>query len=100
MVASEEARNTPWIGEFAADDGDSMYFVFIERTILCSVNSFTRALFLWFTLYYVFNLEYERNTRDICLFFQEFIFGLPDNFCKKSATYLSVSTDIQRYAYH
>ncbi len=87
-------RNTPWIGEFVADDGDPTYFIYIEQRILFTVNTFTRAIFMWFSLFYVFNLEYQKNTRDMCLFFQEFIFGLPDNMCKKSSTYLSVSTDI------
>lgn len=93
-------RNNPWIGEFSAEDGGCEYFVFVEQTVLCTVNTFTKALFLWFALYYVFNLEYEKNSKDLCLFFQEFIFGLPDNLCKKSSTYLSISTDIQRFASH
>ena len=80
------ARNTPWIGEFTADDGESIYFIYVEQTILCSVSVFTRALFLWFSLFYVFNLEYAKVSKDLTLFFQEFIFGLPDNTCKKSST--------------
>ena len=44
---------------------------------------------------YVFNLEYEKNTREVLLFFQEYVFGQPDQ-GRKSSTYLSVSTDIQR----
>ena len=60
-------RNNPWIGEFVADDGDPVYFIYIEQSVLCSVNTFPRSLFMWFSLYYVFNLEYEKkkNTRDL-----------------------------------
>ena len=54
-------RNNPWIGEFSAEDGDCKYFIFVEFTVLCTVNTFAKALFLWFSLYYVFNLEYEKN---------------------------------------
>lgn len=63
VVGDIPARNTPWIGEFMADDGDSIYFIYIEQTILCSVSSFTRTLFLWFSLYYMFNLEYAKNSK-------------------------------------
>ena len=65
--------------------------------MFCNVNSFSKALFTWFSLFYVFNLEYNKNAKDICLFFQEFVFGLPDS-GKKSSTYLSVTTDIQGFA--
>jgi hypothetical protein len=99
LIAAEiPHRNNPWIGEFSAEDGDLVYFLFVEQTVLCTVNSFVKALFLWFALYYVFNLEYEKNSKDLCLFFQELVFGLPDNLCKKSSTYLSISTDIQHFA--
>ncbi len=79
-------------------DGGCEYFIFIEQSVVCSIKSFTKALFLWFSFYYVFNLEYEKNSRDLCLFFQEFVFGLPDHLCKKSSTYISVSTDILCFA--
>ena len=41
-------RNNPWIGEFTAEDGDSSYLIFVEQRVHCSVNSFTKALFIWF----------------------------------------------------
>lgn len=93
-------RNNPWIGKFLAEDGDPVYFIFIEQSVLCSVSSLCRAIFIWFSLYYIFNLEYEKNTKELALFFQEFVFGLPDNSAKKSSTYLSVTTDIQSFAIH
>ncbi len=62
-VAKEvSGRNNTWIGEFVAEDGDPTYFLFIEQQVLFSVNSFSRALFCWFSSYYVFNLEYEKNS--------------------------------------
>ena len=60
---------------------------------LCFV--FSKAIFLWFATFYVFNLHYEKSTKEVPLFFQEYVFGHPDP-CKKTSTYLSVSTDIQR----
>ena len=74
-----------------------MFFIFVEQNVLCSVNSFSKALFVWFSLFYIFNLEYDKNTKDVCVFFQEFVFGLP-SVCKKTSTYLSVTTDVQRFA--
>ena len=100
-VASDPpARNAPWMGEFTAVDGESIYFLYVEQAILCHVSTFTRALFLWFSLFYIFNLEFAKSSRDLTLFFQEFIFGLPDNTCKKSSTYMSISTDIQGCTLH
>ena len=51
-------------------------------------------------LSYIFNLEYDRNAKEVCLFFQEFVFGLRSNACKKTSTYMSVTTDIQGFATH
>ena len=100
VATTPPVRNTPWIGEFNVEDGDSVYFIFVEQKVLCSVNSFTKSLFVWFSLFYVFNLEYDKNVKELCLFFQEFVFGLPSNSCKKTSTYLSVTTDIQGFAIH
>ncbi len=94
-------RNDPWIGEFVVEDGDPIYFLFIEQQVLFSVNSFSRALFCWFSSYCVFNLEYEKNSKELTLFFQEFVFGLTENSkSQKSSTYLTVTTDIQKFVIH
>lgn len=100
VAVAEPHRNAPWIGQFVADDGDDhyIYFIFIEQSALCTVNSLSMALFIWFSLFYVFNLEYVASIRDLCLFFQEFVFGLPDNSAKKNSTYLAVTTDVQSCA--
>ena len=100
VASSPPTRNAPWIGEFVVEDGDSVYFIFVEQKVLCSVNSFAKSLYIWFSLFYIFNLEYDKNTKDISLFLQEFVFGLPSSDRNKSSTYLSVSTDIQRFALH
>ena len=97
VARGEPVRNAPWIGKFTVDDGDSTYFLFVEQMVLCSANSLSKTLFLWFSLHYVFNLEYDDHVKELCLFFQEFIFGLPSN-CKRTSTYLSATTDIQNYA--
>ena len=54
-----------------------------------------------FFSHYVLNLEYARQVKEIALFFQEFVCNLPATAADKklkNATYLSVTTDIQKYA--
>lgn len=89
------ARNGPRFAELTVVDGRSNYYLFMEQTVVCSVNSFSKALFLWFTLHYIFNLEYEKCVAEVCFFFQEFVFGLPCPL-KKTSTYLTTTTDIQK----
>ena len=63
--------------------------------------SFSKTLMLWFFSHYVLNLEYARQVKEIALFFQEFVCNLPATAADKklkNATYLSVTTDIQKYA--
>lgn len=55
--------------------------------------SLCKSLALWFSL----NLEYERAINEFALFCQEFVFGLPAS-NKKSATYPTVTSDLQTYA--
>ena len=98
VAAAVPNRNASWIGWFAADDGDKCYFIFIEQSVLCTVNSLSMALFIWFSLFYLLNLEYVSNLKDLCLFFQVFVFGLSDNTSKKNSTYLSITTDVQSFA--
>ena len=89
-------RNGPRLVELTVVDGVNTYFLFVEQTVLCSVKSFTKALFLWFALHYICNLEYEKCVEEVGLFFQEFVFGLPCQSSKKTSTYLTTTTDIQK----
>ena len=90
-------RNPPRFAGFMNARGESSYIIFGEQKVLCHVSSFSKALVLWFSIHYIFNLEYCKQTKDVALFFQEYVFGLPDR-SKKSATYLTVCSDIQSYA--
>lgn len=95
VSAQPPVRNSPRLAEFVVEDGNGTYFLFMEQMTVCEVNSFTKALFLWFCTHYVFHLNYCPALSDLCTFIQEFVFGLP---CagKRSATYLSIATDIQQ----
>lgn len=72
----------------------------IEKKPVCKTTNFTQALSVWFVSHYVFDLVYSKQTRDVALFFQEFMFGLPEKGSSRathSATYLTVSSDITKF---
>jgi len=89
-------RTAPRIAGFKGPTTDSQYYIIVEQKVLCSVTAFSKALMLWFVSHYIFNLEYCKQAKDVALFMQEFVFGLPTR-DKKSGTYLSVTTGIQSY---
>lgn len=91
-------RTAPRIGCFTGEE--PQYFLYVENRPIFFVTTISRAIMLWFVLHYTFNLEYCSHVKLVALFFQEFVFGLPaTSFMKhqKSATYLTVTTDIQKY---
>ena len=69
--------------ELRVDADDSNIFVVVESKVFCTLNSYTKSLFIWFAMFYVINLDYDKNVKDVCLFFQEFLFSLPSNLYKK-----------------
>ena len=91
-------RTAPRIVCFNGDN--PQYFLCVEDKMVLSVCSMPRVIVFWFILHYVFNLEYCPQIKSVALFFQEFIFGLPaTSYMKhqKNATYLTVTTDIQKF---
>ena len=76
--------------------GQSSMFIFVEGIILCEVPTFSKALCIWFASHYIFNLEYSKPLKEVCLFLQEFVFKLPRK-TKKTAIYLTTSSDICKY---
>ena len=87
-------RNSPWIAEFFIEDEENVYYIMVEEKAVCQTTNFTKALYIWFCLHYVLHLCYEAAVKDTCMFFQEFIFGLPCT-AKRTSGYLSTATDIQ-----
>lgn len=94
-------RTAPRIAGFNGYTEDSaQYFLFVEDKTIVSVSNISRAIILWFILHYVFNLEYSPHVKQVSRFFQEFVFCLPaTSYIKhqKTATYLTVTTDIQKF---
>ena len=71
-----------------------MFYLMVEQKVVCQTANFTKTVYVWFCLYYVFHLCYDPVVNDVCMFFQEFIFGLPCT-AKRTSAYLSTATDIQ-----
>ena len=91
-----EARQelpTPQITAFM-DESNAQYFIFVEGNILCKTTRFTDSLFLMFASYYIFNLKYPSQVKNVLYFFQDYIFGYPDS-CGRNATYLATVSDIK-----
>ena len=97
-VSKPPLRTAPRIACFSGDQ--PQYFLLVESNVLFPVSSLPKALMFWFSLHYIFNLEYCPQVKFVALFFQEFVFKLPaTSFIKhqKNATYLTVTTDLQKY---
>ena len=53
-------RNSPRIAAFIGEE-IKQYFVRVEQDVLCQVLSIHLALFIDFSAYYVFHLEYPKQ---------------------------------------
>lgn len=98
-IVNNSKLSAPRFAGFIGED-EGQYFLIVETEIVTQTSTFNNALMLWFCLFYVLNLEYPKPVIEICLFFQEFVFGLPPSSAykrSKSVTYLSTTTDIQEY---
>ncbi len=91
-------KSAPRFCCFEGQDADQ-FFVFVDNQVLTQANSFSTALLTWFGSHYLLNLEYSQKIKEVALFFQEFVCALPatNSESKKNATYLSVTSDIQKY---
>ena len=77
-------------------DTNQQIFIVCEQQILCEVVSIEMALFITFGTYYTFNLQYPKEINGMLTFIQDNILEAPDS-TKRSATYLSTTTDIRYY---
>ena len=73
------ARNQPWIAAFLDESGSKYsYVVVYEQKEFCRVSTQQLALFVTFSLYYIFNLEYPDDAKGVFLFLQDYILEQPD----------------------
>ena len=91
-VSSDPELPAPRIGAYLNDT--KQFFLFVENNILCQVSAVSHALFLLFSSYYVFYLEYPNPVKNV-MYFQDYVFNYPDSY-SRSASYLAVASDIKR----
>ena len=89
-------RTAPRIAAFMGEE-NIQYFVLIEHRVLCQVPSLQHALYIMFSAFYVFHLEYPKQTKNVMFFFQDYIVAHPDSM-KRPGTYLAVVSDIKKLA--
>lgn len=76
--ASTEAptRSSPRIAAFVGEE-QKQYFVIVEQKVLCQVPSIQHALFIFFSAYYVFHLEYPKELKKCNVLFTRLCSLLP-----------------------
>lgn len=95
-VLLKEVASLPRVAAFVRDES-IQYFIVVEQTVLCQVRSLQYALFLAFSSYYVFHLEYPKPIKNVMFFFQDYILSYP-NSLRRPATYLATASDIKKLA--
>ena len=69
----------------------------LNEVFSVQVPSFQFALFLAFSSYYVFHLEYPKAIKNVMFFLQDYILSYPDSL-HWPATYLATASDIKKLA--
>ena len=88
LVAHRAKMTAPWFAAF----GESSFYIIIEGIILCETSTFVKGLCLWFASHYVFNLEYSKSLKEVCL--SSRICVQASSRIKKTARYLMTSSNI------
>ena len=78
-------RNQPRIAAYKLE-ARTQYFIICEQKVLCEVSNFDTALFIVFSSYCFFNLEYPLKTKNLLSFFQDYILEQPDHLRSQLAT--------------
>ena len=82
------------IGAYLANK--PQYFIFVEGMVLNETETFCDTMFLLYSSYYIFHLEYPKPAKNILWFRQDYLLSHPD-YIPRSALYLSVTSDIKSY---
>ena len=61
-ICGQLPLRTSWIAAFVGDEA-IQYFVLVEQKVLCQIPSFQQALFIAFSSFYVFHLEYPEEVK-------------------------------------
>ena len=50
------------------------YKVYIENIVIYTSKLFSKSLMAWYAYHYLFNIEFERNISNFCIFINQYIF--------------------------
>lgn len=87
-------RNSPRIAAFLGEESQQ-YFVLLEQKVLCQLPSLQFAVFIMFSAYYAFHLDYPKPVKNVMLFLQDYVLSFPDG-GRRPATYLATAADIKK----
>ena len=84
----------PRIAAFVGEER-TQYYIIVEGNVYCEVPSFQFALFVMFSSFYVFHLEYPKVVQSVLYFLQDYILAYPDC-CGRPFVYLGTASDIKK----
>ncbi len=90
-----ECNNAPRIAAMVGDE-KVQYYIFVEQTVLFEVSSLPIALFLMFSCYYAFHVQYPPKALALLYFLQDYILGHPDSL-KRPSSYVAVMSDLNKH---
>ena len=94
--------NQPQILRFidADEDISPHYVVAVEKESFLQCSSLTNALYMLFSIHYVFNMEYTAKVKDFYLFLEDRCFGIKEGGATPSANYTNVISLIECHMDH
>ena len=87
-------RTQPYIIATFGEE-NTQYYVVGEQQVICKVTTLPLALYITFSTFYCFNLEYPPKAKSLFHFFQDYICEIADN-TKRSGNYHAIASDIKR----
>ena len=69
-------KNSPRIVKMTGGQ-NPQFFILVEQDVLCEAGSMSQAIFIWFSLHYVFNMQYTASLPNVGNFFQDMVFEIP-----------------------
>ena len=95
-ASKQPARTSPRIIVFISEDMPATYHIIIEKKEVCEpIYTSTKAILIWAVCHYAFHLQYNKFAESTAMFLFECVLQMAQK-GKKSATYLSVCTDISK----
>ena len=94
LVSKE--TNQPHLIRLVDEDLPTQYFVVIEQLVHIEVTTCVKGMFLLLAYHYIYDIQYNSRLKDFYLFFEDKLLQLSPS-CKRSATYLNVTSAIDCY---